>query len=63
MNGHLSLSVENDGPEISSIREGVGIANTRERLRNMYGSAGTFDIHNTATHTVEAVVTVPYRAA
>jgi len=62
MNGHLNLSVENDGPAIGLIREGVGIGNTRERLRSMYGSAGTFDIHNTPAHTVEAVVTVPYRA-
>lgn len=61
-NGHLSLSVENDGPAIGQIREGVGIGNTRERLRSMYGSAGTFQIRNTAAQTVEAVVTVPYRA-
>jgi len=61
-NGHLNLSVENDGPAIGVIREGVGIGNTRERLKSMYGSAGTFDIHNTAGQTVEAVVTVPYRA-
>jgi hypothetical protein len=63
VNGQLSLAVENDGPAMGHIREGVGISNTRERLTSMYGDAGTFDLHNTSSQTVEAVVKVPYRAS
>jgi two-component system, LytTR family, sensor kinase len=60
VNGSLRMSVENDGPPLRAIREGVGIANTRARLKSLYGDGAAFDIHNNGAGLVEAVVTVPY---
>jgi two-component system LytT family sensor kinase len=57
--GRVILTILNDGPAISSFTEGVGLANTRARLRGMYGDAARFDIRNNAAGLVEAVVTVP----
>jgi len=40
MNGVLRLSVEDDGPgagDSQQLREGIGLSNTRERLRRLYG--------------------------
>jgi hypothetical protein len=62
-NGHLTMRVENDGPAIAAIREGVGIANTRARLKSMYGESASFELRNNADGLVEATVTVPYQLA
>ena len=55
----LILTVENNGPAITITQEGVGITNTRARLKNLYGDKATFALHNTAAGAVEAVVTIP----
>jgi hypothetical protein len=55
----LTLSVENNGPSVSTIREGVGIANTRARLQSLYGNEASFKLHNTTSGFVEALVMVP----
>jgi two-component system LytT family sensor kinase len=62
VNGLLRMSVENDGPAVTAVHEGVGVANTRARLRSMYGDTGGFELRNNGAGTVEAVVTVPYLA-
>jgi two-component system LytT family sensor kinase len=62
VNGLLRMSVENDGPAITAVREGVGVTNTRARLRSMYGDTGGFELRNNGAGAVEAVVTVPYLA-
>jgi two-component system, LytTR family, sensor kinase len=61
VNGLLTMSVENDGPAITTIREGVGIANTRARLKNLYGETAALEIRNNPAGSVEALVTVPYQ--
>ncbi len=58
----LTISVENDGPPLTDIQEGVGISNTRARLKSLYGTRGLFEMRNNASGTVEAVVTIPYQA-
>jgi two-component system, LytTR family, sensor kinase len=62
VSGRITLAVENDGPALNGAREGVGIANTRARLKNLYGSDAAFELRDKATGCVEATITVPYQA-
>jgi sensor histidine kinase YesM len=41
------------------LREGIGIANTRERLEHIYGSSASLVLQNGAGGGAEAIVTVP----
>ena len=50
MNGNVELQVQDDGPgllpgELSG-HEGVGLANTRARLQQLYGQEAKFEIEN-----------------
>ena len=52
-NGLLRLQIEDNGRGINSngkgvhiIKEGLGIANTRARLEQLYGASYRFDLHN-----------------
>jgi len=40
----LVLTVTNNGPSPETVVEGVGLANTRNRLRELYGAAQSFDL-------------------
>ena len=55
----LTMKVENQGPALTMLVEGVGIANTRARLKNLYGDCANFSIRNNGGGVVEAIVTVP----
>ena len=58
----LVLHVEDDGPGIQSTgRTGLGIANARRRLRELYGAHQLLDISSTAGHGVCAMLYVPFR--
>ncbi|MGH7620214.1 MAG: sensor histidine kinase [Gemmatimonadaceae bacterium] len=73
-NGVLRLTVEDNGPGTGSagqLREGIGLSNTRERLRRLYGDraalrlAGANDDganHDGATGT-RVEITIPFSAA
>ena len=41
-NGHLCVAVEDDGPGTTGETRGIGLANTRERLRHRYPDAHRF---------------------
>jgi len=59
---HLELSVRDDGVGIGSrYAEGVGLSNTRERLRTLYGEDAALTIKATSEGGTEAVLSVPFR--
>ena len=62
--GMLTLSVHNDGPALppeGAPERGVGIANTRGRLKSLYGGGCALEVRNHALEGVETVVRLPWR--
>ena len=64
----LVIVMRDDGPgctnfENRSNGHGVGLANTRERLRVLYGERQHFDLANRTPHGVEARIELPFEAA
>jgi len=58
----LALSVHNDGPLLpATLQDGVGLANTRQRLRALYGDAQSIILQNHDGSGVLAAITLPYR--
>jgi two-component system LytT family sensor kinase len=61
---HLELAVRDDGVGISpSHVEGVGLSNTRERLRTLYGDDATVTLEAPPDGGTEIVLTMPFRVA
>jgi two-component system, LytTR family, sensor kinase len=59
----LALSVRNDGPPLAAgAQDGVGLANTRQRLQALYGEHQSLALRDTG-HGVLAAITLPYREA
>ncbi len=42
----LVVTVRDNGPGVSADREGVGLANTRARLAQLYGDRGALRLNN-----------------
>jgi len=61
--GHLVVSVEDDGQGIGAgdAPPAHGIANTRERLRALYGDAASLIVHAAIPRGTTATLRVPYR--
>jgi two-component system, LytTR family, sensor kinase len=58
----LELSVRDDGVGIGSgYAEGVGLSNTRERLRTLYGEDAALTIKASPEGGTEAVLSIPFR--
>jgi two-component system LytT family sensor kinase len=58
----LVLRVHDDGPGIErEPRDGIGLSNTRDRLRAIYGQATSVDLRESADGGAEAIVTIPFR--
>src|SRR5262249_46932072 len=63
----LQIEVEDDGPGFASVKleetSGIGLSNTRARLKQLYGSAAKLTLRN--RNEVGAIVTMilPYRMA
>jgi LytS/YehU family sensor histidine kinase len=66
-NDNLTLSVYNDGPELSpdwkTISPGVGLSNLQNRLESLYGKRFQFELASAASGGVEARVSIPYTLA
>ena len=63
-NGHLTLTVTDDGPGCPTPvfeAKGIGLSNTRDRLKRLYGTAATFSAENRVLRGLQVTMTVPYR--
>lgn len=63
-NGHLTLSVTDDGPGCATPvleEKGIGLTNTRNRLKRLYGPGATLLAENRAPRGVQVTMTLPYR--
>jgi LytS/YehU family sensor histidine kinase len=64
-NGTLHLAVRDDGPGLRDAPRsgnGVGLANTRARLAQLYGGAHAFELRNHPEGGLEVSLALPYRA-
>lgn len=64
-NGMLRIQVRDDGPGITSghnlLTEGVGLANTRARLKHLYGTAHRFELKNVSGDGFIVDLMIPFR--
>jgi LytS/YehU family sensor histidine kinase len=63
--GRLEIRVEDDGPGLAAASGapgcGIGLANTRERLRQLYGDTARLTVENGPAGGVAATMILPYR--
>jgi two-component system LytT family sensor kinase len=62
-NGELLLEVQDNGdglPGGKVSREGIGLSNTRDRLRQLYGERQMFELQNVPSGGLLARVTIPF---
>ena len=57
----LSVTDDGPGPATGERREGVGLANTRERLAALYGSAASLTLSATPGGGARATIRIPFR--
>ena len=66
-NGVLELSVTDNGSglpdDAGAAREGIGLSNTRSRLRHLYGDNQRLELKSVPAGGLEARITIPYRTA
>ncbi len=67
-NGTLHLSVSDDGvglknKETGELKEGVGLSNTRARLRHLYGAAHKFDLITSKENGLTLQLEIPFKRA
>jgi two-component system, LytTR family, sensor kinase len=65
-NGHLVLSVADDGVGVpadglTSLRDGVGLSNTRRRLKHLYGEDHRFELAAPDDHGLRVNLEIPYK--
>lgn len=68
VNGLVELIVRDNGAGFPAQRqlvprEGVGLSNTRARLRHLYGAAHRFELRNVSTGGAEVFIVIPFRPA
>ncbi len=58
---NLFLTVENNGSfiDFKNFHEGIGITNTKERLRQLYNGSSNFELNNLLNKGVIALITIP----
>ncbi len=65
-NGNLLLSVIDNGigvpfGDLENLNEGVGLSNTRRRLKHLYGEKHTFDLENLNKNGLKVHLTIPFK--
>jgi signal transduction histidine kinase len=65
-NGHLAISVTDDGlgvpfGDVDNLSEGVGLSNTRRRLKHLYGDKHKFSITTQNKGGVGVTLEIPFR--
>jgi LytS/YehU family sensor histidine kinase len=63
VNAHLALTVTDDGPGCPTPvfeEKGIGLANTRNRLKRLYGVEATLAAENRSPRGVQVTMTLPY---
>lgn len=68
LNGSLQVQITDNGPGILSdsnsgtiVKEGVGLANTQARLKQLYGNDHRLDLANAATGGLTVTLEIPFR--
>jgi sensor histidine kinase YesM len=66
--GGCTITVADDGPGLvggsdAAVREGVGLSNTRRRLRQLYGDEATLSLSTTGERGTDVTLRFPYRSA
>lgn len=65
--GRLELLVRDDGPGLpdgkAAFKEGIGLANTRARLEQLYGQKHHFEISNAAGGGLLVTLAIPFQSA
>ncbi len=62
--GRLELRVRDDGPGLAEdgrVPQGIGLSNTRSRLRHLYGEQFSFDLRDLPEGGLEARISLPFR--
>ncbi|PYT00089.1 MAG: histidine kinase [Acidobacteria bacterium] len=67
-NGHLAITVFDDGlgvpfGDIEHVVDGVGLSNTRRRLKHLYGDGHRFDLKNLESGGVGVSLEIPFKTA
>lgn len=65
-NGHLALTVRDNGlgvpfRDIENLSEGVGLSNTRRRLKHLYGEHHSFNLKNDDDSGLVVNLVIPYK--
>jgi|SRR5215207_5864723 len=65
-NGHLQIEVTDDGlgvpfGDLENLPEGVGLSNTRRRLKHLYGEKHRFDLKKVEKGGLEVCLEIPFR--